>query len=83
MRIAIVGAGAMGTLLGHRFCKAGHEVTVLDRPGRVAQIRSTGSLFVIGPDGTESAARPASVTADYATAAGLANGCARALRHHY
>lgn len=68
MRIAIVGAGAMGTLLGHRFCKAGHEVTLLDRPGRVAQIQSTGSLFVVGPGGTESAVRPASVTTDYSTA---------------
>lgn len=66
MRIAIVGAGAMGTLLGHGFCKAGHDVSFVDRPGRVAQIRAAGELVVIAPDGSESSVTPTLVTADYA-----------------
>jgi len=68
MRIAIVGAGAMGTLLGHGFCRAGHEVSLLDRPPRVAQIRSTGTLVVVAPDGAESDARPNLATVDYSEA---------------
>ena len=70
MRIAIVGAGSMGTLLGHGFCKAGHEVSVLDLPGRIAQVQSSGKLVVVTPDGDESAVRPALATVDY-TEAGI------------
>lgn len=65
MRVAIVGAGAMGTLLGHGFCKGGHDVSVLDLPNRVAQLRSAGQLVVIGEDGTESAVSPSLITSDY------------------
>ena len=68
MRIAIVGAGAMGTLIGHGLCKAGYEVSILELPTRVAQLRSTGKLTVVAPDGTESSASPALVTADYSEA---------------
>ena len=68
MRIAIVGVGAMGTLLGHGFCKAGHEVSVLDLDSRIAQIRSTGKLIVVSPDGAESAASPALATVNYSEA---------------
>jgi len=52
MRIAIVGAGAMGTLVGNGLCKAGHEVSILDLPHRVTQLRSNGRLVVVAPDGT-------------------------------
>jgi 2-dehydropantoate 2-reductase len=58
----------MGTLLGHGLCKAGHEVSILDLPSRVAQIRSTGKLIVVTPDGVESAVSPTLVTVDYAEA---------------
>jgi len=68
MRIAIVGAGAMGTLLGYGLCKAGHEITLLDRPNRVAQIRSSGRLVVVSPDGVEMSASPTSVMVDYSRA---------------
>ena len=68
MRIAIVGAGAMGTLLGHGLCKAGYEVSILDLPSRVAQVRSTGKLIVVTPDGAESAVSPALATVDFSEA---------------
>lgn len=65
MRVAIVGAGAMGTLLGHGFCRAGHQVSMLDLPERVAQLRTVGQLTVISEDGTESAETPSTITSDY------------------
>ena len=65
MRIAIVGAGAMGTLLGHGFCMAGHDVSLLDLESRISQIRSSGKLFVVSPDGAESTVTPTLVTVDY------------------
>jgi 2-dehydropantoate 2-reductase len=68
MQIAIVGAGAMGTLLGHRFCKAGHDVSLLDLESRISQIRSSGKLIVVSPDGTESAVSPTLATTDYSEA---------------
>ena len=68
MRIAIVGAGAMGTLIGHGLCKAGYEVSLLDLPSRVAQLQSTGHLIVVAPDGDESAVSPTLATVDYSEA---------------
>jgi len=68
MRIAIVGAGAMGTLLGHGLCKAGYEVSLLDLPSRIAQLQSTGHLIVVAPDGDESAVCPTLATVDYSEA---------------
>jgi 2-dehydropantoate 2-reductase len=68
MRIAIVGAGAMGTFLGHGLCKGGHEVTLLDLPARIAQIQSAGKITVIGTDDAESSVVPSLLTADYAKA---------------
>lgn len=65
MRVAIVGAGAMGTLLGNGFCKGGHEVSVLDLPNRVSQLQSTGKLLVVTSDGIESEASPFLITSEY------------------
>jgi ketopantoate reductase len=50
MRVSIVGAGAMGTLLGHGFCRGGHQVSILDLPDRVSQLQSTGKLVVVATD---------------------------------
>ena len=66
MRVAVFGAGAMGTLLGHGFCQGGHEVTLVDLPDRIAQLRAVGKLVVIGEDGAESAVAATCVTSDYA-----------------
>jgi 2-dehydropantoate 2-reductase len=68
MRIAIVGAGAMGTLLGHGLCRAGYDVSVIDLPSRVAQLESAGNLVVVSPDGAESTVSPTLATTDYSEA---------------
>ena len=65
MRVAIVGAGAMGTLLGNSFCKGGHQVEVLNLPRRVSQLQSTGKLAVVTTDGVESEASPFLITSEY------------------
>lgn len=68
MRIAIVGAGAMGSLLGHGLQRGRHEVALLDLPARIEQIQAMGGLVVIGEDGVESRVEPALVTTHYAQA---------------
>lgn len=55
MRVCIVGAGAIGGLLGARLALAGETVSVLARGENLAAIRSDG-LVLVEPDGTTSAA---------------------------
>jgi len=52
VRICIVGAGAIGGLVGARLAAAGETVTVLARGANLEAIRARG-LAVIEPDGTE------------------------------
>lgn len=40
--IGIVGAGAIGTLLAHRFARHGHHVTVVARGDRLRDLRASG-----------------------------------------
>ncbi|HLF30196.1 MAG TPA: 2-dehydropantoate 2-reductase [Xanthomonadales bacterium] len=68
MRIAIVGAGAMGCLLGHGLCRSGNEVSLIDLPARVADLRANRELTVIGPEGLQSSVTPAQITSDYSKA---------------
>jgi 2-dehydropantoate 2-reductase len=42
MRVLIVGAGAVGSLLGHRLATAGHAVTLIGRTPWVTAVRSQG-----------------------------------------
>lgn len=42
MRVLIIGAGAIGSLLGYRLAMAGHAVTLVARPPWIAAIRSQG-----------------------------------------
>lgn len=58
MRVAIIGAGAIGTLIGHAFCRASCRVALIDRPGRLASIAALGGLVVVNPEGCESTAVP-------------------------
>ena len=51
MRVCIVGAGAIGGLLGVRLALAGEQVSVLARGDNLAAIRSNG-LTLVEPDGT-------------------------------
>jgi 2-dehydropantoate 2-reductase len=50
VRVCIVGAGAIGGLLGVRLALAGEEVSVLARGDNLAAIRSNG-LTLVEPDG--------------------------------
>jgi len=54
MRIAVVGAGALGSLYAARLAFAGHAVSVLARPGTAAALASDG----ITVEGGEGAAEP-------------------------
>ncbi len=56
MKIAIVGAGAIGGILAVRLANSGQDVTVMDRGAHLAAIQAQG-LKLIHPDGTEEIAR--------------------------
>jgi 2-dehydropantoate 2-reductase len=63
MRVAVVGAGAMGTLYGAMLADAGHEVTMIDRSEAVvAAIRARG-MRITRQDGRQDSYRPAAATA--------------------
>ena len=51
MKIAIVGAGAIGGLLAVKLARSGQEVTVIDRGNHLAAIKAHG-LKLIAPDGS-------------------------------
>ncbi|MBX0327668.1 2-dehydropantoate 2-reductase [Oscillochloris sp. ZM17-4] len=67
MRIAIVGAGAIGGYLGVRLALAGAEVTLIARGAHLEAIRRDG-LALEYADGRREVARPALATADMAAA---------------
>jgi 2-dehydropantoate 2-reductase len=67
VRIAIVGAGAVGGYVGVRLALAGERVTFLARGANLEAIRSRGVRLVLS-DGTELVARDVGATADYAAA---------------
>jgi 2-dehydropantoate 2-reductase len=50
MRLLVAGAGAVGGFLAARFLDGGHDVTVLARPRRAAQLRNDG-LKITGASG--------------------------------
>jgi 2-dehydropantoate 2-reductase len=52
MKICVVGAGAIGGMLGVKFARAGHEVTLVARGVNLEGIRACGMRLVLG-DGTE------------------------------
>src|SRR4051794_29753136 len=56
MRVCIVGAGAIGGLLGARLALAGQDVSVLARGENLAAIRANG-LTLIEPDGSTAVTR--------------------------
>src|SRR5687767_1820676 len=58
MKIAIVGAGAIGGYLGGWLSTSGEDVTFIARGANLEAIRSRG-LRVIGEDGTEKVASSA------------------------
>lgn len=46
MQIAILGAGAIGSIFAYRLARAGHEVTVVARGARLAALQKSGSVSV-------------------------------------
>jgi 2-dehydropantoate 2-reductase len=67
MKIAIVGAGAIGGLVGARLALAGEQVTFLVRGANLRALRSNG-IKLINHDGREQVACNIEATDDYAQA---------------
>ena len=67
MKIAIIGAGAIGGLVGVKLALAGEDVTFLVRGTNLAAIRDNG-MKLIEHDGTELVARNVRATNDYTEA---------------
>ncbi len=67
MKIAVVGAGAIGGLIGAKLAMAGEDVTFLVRGASLAAIRANG-IRLIAPDGTQRVADKVRATSDYSEA---------------
>ena len=81
MKICIVGAGAIGGLLGAKFALAGEDVTLIDQGPHLAAIKKNG-LKLIWEDGSEHVARPALAT-DRVEDVGPQDIVVLALKAHY
>lgn len=67
MRICVVGAGAIGGMLGVKLALTGHEVSLILRGANLDAVRQEG-MRLIEEDGRERTARPARVTSVIAEA---------------
>ena len=67
MKIAIVGAGAVGGYVGVKLALAGERVTFLARGANLEAIRARGVKLILSDD-TELVARDVQATADYSVA---------------
>ncbi len=67
MKIAIIGAGAIGGYVGARLALAGNEVTFIVRGANLQAIRARGMRLIL-QDGTEQVAAGVHATDDYAAA---------------
>ena len=67
MKIAIIGAGAIGGLVGVKLALAGEDVTFLVRGANLQAIRANG-MKLVDHDGNEHVARDVKATNDYAEA---------------
>jgi len=65
MKIAVIGAGAIGGYVGAKLALAGEDVTFLVRGANLDAIRRNGVRLIMA-DGTELAARDVRATNDYA-----------------
>jgi ketopantoate reductase len=81
MKICIVGAGAIGGLMGAKFALAGEEVTLIDQGAHLAAIRKNG-LKLIWEDGSEAVASDVTAT-DKLEEAGPQDLVILALKAHY
>lgn len=67
MKIAIIGAGAIGGYVGAKLALAGNEVTFIVRGANLQAIRDNGMRLIL-QDGTEQVAAGVRATDDYAAA---------------
>ena len=81
MRICVVGAGAIGGLLGAKMALSGEEVTVIDQGAHLQAIQENG-LKLIWEDGTEYVAEVAKAT-DKVEDAGVQDLIILSLKAHY
>ncbi|MEE8145394.1 MAG: 2-dehydropantoate 2-reductase, partial [Kiloniellales bacterium] len=81
MKICVVGAGAIGGLLGVKFALSGEDVTVIDRGAHLAAIQRDG-LKLIWQDGSEAVAGNIKAT-DSVEDAGQQDLVILALKAHY
>ena len=80
MKIAIIGAGAIGGYVGARLALAGEDVTFLVRGANLEAIGRDG-IRLVARDGSEQVARNVRATNDYA-AAGAQDVVVLALKAH-
>jgi 2-dehydropantoate 2-reductase len=80
MKTAIIGAGAIGGLIGARLALAGEQVTFLVRGANLQAIRQHG-IKLVESDGQERVAREVAATSDYA-AAGVHDVVILAMKAH-
>jgi ketopantoate reductase len=81
LKICVVGAGAIGGLLGAKFALAGEDVTLIDRGAHLAAIQKDG-LKLIWQDGSEAVAGNIKAT-DSFEGAGQQDLVILALKAHY
>ena len=81
MKICVVGAGAIGGLMGVKLALAGEEVTVIDQGAHLKAIQENG-LKLIWEDGTEYVAKVAKAT-DKVEEAGEQDLIILGLKAHY
>ncbi len=67
MKISVVGAGAIGGLMGVKLALAGEDVTLIDVGAHLEAIKKNG-LKLIAPDGSEQVAREVKATDNMAEA---------------
>ncbi|MFQ6017190.1 MAG: 2-dehydropantoate 2-reductase [Kiloniellaceae bacterium] len=64
MRICVVGAGAIGGMLGVKLALSGNDVTLIDQGAQLEAIRKKGLKLVMA-DGSEHVAKDAAATASF------------------
>ena len=80
MRIAIVGAGGLGSVVGGYLARSGVEVTLIGRPVQVEAI-TTGGLRIDGPSGTFHVSEDLHAVTDAASAVGPFDYLVIAVKH--
>ncbi len=81
MKICVIGAGAIGGLMGAKFALAGEEVTLVDQGAHLAAIKKDG-LKLIWQDGSEHLVKDLSAT-DRLAEAGAQDLVILAVKAHY